>query len=284
MNAMSIDMDAGVTPANTSSVLGTREMCGRINENNLMDSDEDVVDGLVIDVTARDVPAYSNNGTPGDNSDDTGGIISYRYDFNYSSANLTVQAHEYNNPSVNLLARNPGSLPFDASDGTPDDNDFDYWYSAVFDFGVPPHVPEDGSGVLGRLTLTSEPLALSQVYPLTLGNNAHADQNQVYSPDATRNAFVAVNSTCDDLDSDGIPNEQDTCATTPGPASNDGCPLSGTPLPPAVGGSAGLLDSPTDAGGPAGTAWLAAISATIVSLSVAGGLLVRTFAFRRVRQ
>ena len=65
MDAMSIDMDSGNTPANTANTIGTREDCRRINENNSLDADETAVDSIDIDVTAGGVPPYSDGGTAG---------------------------------------------------------------------------------------------------------------------------------------------------------------------------------------------------------------------------
>jgi hypothetical protein len=292
MRLLSIDMQESATPANTSSALGTREVCTRINENNVMDADEDVVDGLKIDITATDVPAYDDNGTPdySDYEDDSGGIIAFQYALEYSVANLTVAAHEYNNSAVNLLQRNPGSTLFDQGDPVPDDNFEDGWYANVADdatySGTPTSTPEDGSGVLGRLTVITEPLAQSGIYPLTINpiNDGYYDASgHAHEAEAIQNAFVAINTGCDDYDLDGIPNEQDQCATAPGPASNNGCQLSSTPRPPAVGGTAGLLDARDSSGHSGQLASTTAIAGIAVLASVGGGMLIRRLALRRQR-
>lgn len=238
---MSIDMDEEATPANTSTTLGTREACARINENNSLDADEDVVDGLIIDVTATNIPAFNNNGTPLNLNDDTGGVIAYVFDFGYSSADLTVQAGQANTPGVNILQENPGGSFINLSDPTPDDNTNDVWAGLGLDTGI--GVPEEGSGVLHRLTLVTEDDVTIGNYPLTLTNNVHSDAAlSAYFPDTTSDAYVAVNTTCGDSDGDGVPDAQDACPTYVGLASNNGCPLPG---PPAVGGKAGLLRSDT---------------------------------------
>ena len=85
MQAMSIDMNEEATPANTSSSLGSLESCARINENDILDADEDVVDGVNIDVTALGIPPYNDGGTT-DPTDDTGGILAYSYVFGYDEA------------------------------------------------------------------------------------------------------------------------------------------------------------------------------------------------------
>ena len=237
MNAMSIDMEEEATPANTSSTLGSREICRRINEDNALNGDEDVIDGLVIDITARDVPPYNDNGTPGDQVDDSGGALAYGFDLNYSSANLTVIANIYNDPAVNLIASNPGSSVFNSGETTPDDEN-DLFNSAAIDTSNSPH--ESGSGVLGRLTIASEDDAASGNYLLTLTQNGHVDaRGDFFRPDATNDAYVAIGGLCGDFDADGIGDSADACLLQAGPSSNNGCPLGAV-----VGGTAGLMEGP----------------------------------------
>ena len=147
MNAMSIDMEEEATPANTSSALGTRELCRRIDENNVMDGDEDVIDGLVIDITAKDVPPYDPN-------NNNGGIVAIPVSTSSTRPRTSpLKCNEYDNSAVNLLRRNSGSTLVDLSEPTPDDNSDDFWYSGVFD-NNPLSTPEEGSGVLSRLTIS----------------------------------------------------------------------------------------------------------------------------------
>jgi hypothetical protein len=279
MQAMSIDMNEEAAPANTSSVLGTRETCARINENNTLDADEDVIDGLKLDVTAQGIPAYHDAGTAGYSPEDTGGITAYGFEFNYSSANLTVRAFEYNNPAVNIMHRNGGSAIILGSDPAPDDNADDVWSHGALDGGSAP--PEDGSGVLTRITLDTEAAAATGTYVLTLTNHAHLDATSAaYQPAATNNASVAVNTACGDIDGDGVPDTEDNCPTFAGPASNNGCPLPG---PNPVGGIAGLIDAPAGADERFASAWLTAIAAAALTILLAGGALVRLVA-RRARR
>lgn len=198
MDAMSIDMDPSAAPANTATTLGTREACARIDENNVLDADEDVVDGLGIDVTAGGVPPYDNNGTPGDSLDDSGGIIGYQFVLNYSSANLTVSSEVVDNPAINMMAANPNPLVFNGSDPVPDDNTDDKWTGTALDNSFPPDPPEDGDGVLHRITLVSEAVAASGLYPLTLTNNVHIDASTAaFAPDTTNNdSYVAIDQPC----------------------------------------------------------------------------------------
>jgi hypothetical protein len=281
MQAMSIDMNEEATPANTSSTLGSRQNCASIHENNLLDADEDVVDGLRIDTTASGIPAFHDSGTPGNPIDDTGGIIAYVYEINYSAANLTVDAEEYMNPAVNILYKNAGSSIFNGSDPVPDVNSDNVYYSAKLDTSV--SVPEDGSGVLDRLTLVTETGAATGSYQLILLNHSHIDaQGTAHPPASTNNdAYVAVNTTCGDFDGDGVLDPDDDCVTYPGPAANDGCPLPGAP---AVGGTAGLIQETNDTTNRSTILALSGIAATAAIVSLAGGALVRRLVARRARR
>jgi hypothetical protein len=190
MDSMSLDMDSGATPANTATSLGTREDCRRINENNTLDADETGVDALAIDVTAGVVPPYSDGGTPGNPSDDSGGIIAYTYRLNYPEAHLTVEAQDPNF----LLAANGGTL-FNASDPVPDTNGDNVFNSAVLDTGTT--TPEEGSGVLDRLTLASDPGASAGTHQLILTEAGHIDGAEfTYLPDAINSAHVAIDVEC----------------------------------------------------------------------------------------
>src|SRR5205809_7251614 len=66
MNVMSIDMNAS---GNSADTVGTVDQCAQINTGQ----------SLIIDVVAQGIPAYNNNGTPSDPTDDTGGIVGYQY-------------------------------------------------------------------------------------------------------------------------------------------------------------------------------------------------------------
>ena len=191
MDAMSIDVDSVNTPANTATSIGTREACRRINENNSLDADETGVDALAIDVTAAGIPPYSNGGTPGDPGDDTGGIIAYGYKLNYPEASLTVEAQD----STFLLTANNGSSTFNGSDPVPDTNGDNAFNSAALDVGS--STPEQGSGVLDRLMIATDPAATTGTHFMTLTEPLHIDGGeQVYLPDALNNGQIAVNTGC----------------------------------------------------------------------------------------
>ena len=195
MDRMEIDMDEEGTPANTSSLVGSREFCRRVDENDLLDADEDLADSILIDVTADGVPLFNNGGTPGDPTDDIGGILGYTYELGYVASALTVEGQTIESQLVNILARNSGSAIFNGSDAVPDDNASNAWSSSVLDTSVTE--PESGDGVLDRLTLVTEPAAATGNYSLRLGSNAHLDfTGTAYEPATTQGAVVAVNEAC----------------------------------------------------------------------------------------
>jgi hypothetical protein len=208
MDVMAVDIDEEATPANNDSALGTREACRRIDENNTLDADEDIVDGLLIDTTALNVPSVHDSGTPSNPSDDTGGMKAFSYILNYSSANLTVEAEQTTTAGLNMLRRNAGSSIINVSDSVPDDNADDAWTGSALDGGA--GQLESGSGVLQRVTLVTEASAVTGNHPLTMTFNVHLDVvANAYDPKRTENAFVAVNEPCD-IDDDGMADAQDS--------------------------------------------------------------------------
>jgi hypothetical protein len=99
MDLMAIDLDPFATPANDATSLGSTETCARIDENNVLDVDEDFLDGLRVDVTASNIPAST-------------AMIGFAYTLGYSEANLTVAAADLNF----LLVQDPNSSPFNGSE------------------------------------------------------------------------------------------------------------------------------------------------------------------------
>jgi hypothetical protein len=188
---------------------------------------------------------------------------------------LTVQAENSNDAFITIVGWGPTVIVL--TDPVPDDNSDQTWAAGVIDVGPGPH--QDGSGVMNRLTIVTEPAAVSGQYALALTDNAHLDASgNAYSPATTHPGYIAVNQDCDS-DVDGLADPDDACITYPGPPSNNGCPLPG---PNPVGGSAGLIDH--DAGSDTFTLpWLTAIAATALTTLLAGGALVRLVA-RRARR
>lgn len=191
MDTMSIDMNPA---GNSSGAVGTLDTCARINKNNTQDADEDFIDGLFVDITGEGIPAYNNNGTPSDASDDRGGLTGYQYALNYASQ-LTVSSQETSSATVNILAANNASPAtiFNASEGVPDDEtvNFNTWSSLVVDTGT--DTPESGDGVLDRVSISVDAGITSGQYLITLTDNGHADASSaVYQPHSTGLANVAV--------------------------------------------------------------------------------------------
>lgn len=178
---MSVDMDAGATPANTSTSLGSTESCARINKNDMLDADEDSIDGLQVDVTATNIPPST-------------GMVAFGYTISYNEANLTLMTSDH----AYLLASNPGSSLFNAGQPTPDTNGDGTWSAAAADIGS--GSPESGSGVLSRLVVAADPTAATGVYTLALSGAAHIDAaNVTYGADQTNDGSVAVNTECPGL-------------------------------------------------------------------------------------
>ena len=194
MDTMSIDMD---TSGNSAASVGALQQCARINRNGFMDADEDVTDGVIIDVTAENVPAYDNHGT-GNTSDDTGGIVGYQYTFNYPPAQFTINNQEATTPAVNILAASASSAVSSMSDTLPDDNATTTWDSYAIDSANPStSAPESGSGVLDRLTVFAEAGATNGQYLLSLSANVHVDASgEAFFPHVTNVANIAVGQAC----------------------------------------------------------------------------------------
>jgi hypothetical protein len=226
MDQMAIDLESSQFPANTPSSLGTRQVCTRINENNLIDADEDIVDGMIIDITAMGIPPFDDGGTPGDPTDDSGGITGFSYTLDYESQyNLTVSALDNNG----LLYRDDPPPMGTGSDSTPDDNADFVWHGS--DLDTVDSNPEDGSGWLHRLTLISEPVAGAGTHSLTLASPAHIDAaGTSHAPDAAFGALISVNSAAcglHDGDFDGIGAVFDNCpfVFNPGQENSDTDPF-----------------------------------------------------------
>jgi hypothetical protein len=180
MEAMSVDAD---TSGNTATALGTQTACIAATAGTSVE----------IDITALNIPPYNNGGTPGDPTDDTGGIGSYSYVLQYDEVNLTVQAQNQGF----LVASNAGSSLFNASDTVPDTDGSNAFAGAVLDTGT--GVPEGGSGVLERITIAIEAAAPAGLYTLVLdpNNSAHLDASgAAYPPLAINDATIAVGVTC----------------------------------------------------------------------------------------
>jgi hypothetical protein len=96
-----------------------------------------------------------------------------------------------------LLAANPGSSLFDAGDTVPDTDGSDAFTGAVLDTGS--GLPEGGTGLLDRLTISIAPNTGDGLYPLNLEPNSsvHLDTSgAAYVPLTVNNATRAVGTPC----------------------------------------------------------------------------------------
>jgi hypothetical protein len=173
---MSVDTD--VTD-NAATTLGQNDPCIQTTAGST----------VIIDVTIEGIPAYDDNGTPFDPADDSGGMIAFAYNLSYTVPGLSIEGENINF----LLTANPGSSLFPVSDGVPDSDGT--WAAAALDSGT--GVPESGSGVLNRLTISVASDAPTGVYLLVLSENAHLDANGfAFSPLQTNHGAIAVGTTC----------------------------------------------------------------------------------------
>src|SRR5574341_2654459 len=218
-DSFTIDMqDAGNTasglPAGHTEVLGTVETCVQINENGLLDADEDAIDAVFFDVTALNIPAAPPHNPTG--------MIGFSYVIQYDAANLTIAAQDSNF----FLRANARSTFLDASDSVPDDNSDNIWTANVLDTNSLD--PEEGSGVLQRITLESEDTATTGLYSVAIedlgipGSAYTIDpDNDTQYPDAIFNGSVAVNDPCLGATPTPEPSPTDTPTPTPEPSPTD---------------------------------------------------------------
>jgi hypothetical protein len=178
-----IGIDTDVT-GNTATILGTINPCVQVNPG----------DTLTLDVFIQNVPPYNDNGTPTNPADDSGGIILWQYVIQYDEANLRVFLEDIN---ISLVNSNAGSSMFSVSEPVPDADENNTWLSSALDIGT--GIPEDGSGILSRLTINVEPGAASGQYNLILdaNNTAHGDAlGTAFAPHSLAHGAIAVGQAC----------------------------------------------------------------------------------------
>ena len=211
---IAIDMQESATPANTrgsgsNGVVGSREPCVRVNENDMLDADEDTIaidtdadtiadffpnDAVNVDATIEDVTVYSNNGTPGDPSDDFGGITAHSFLISYSETNLTLQHHFVANMMIGARA---GSSITDVSEPTPDIDNNDTWAGSALDTSAIPPLPEDSDSIMDRLVISSDPLATPGLYAIDISGSAILDASgAAFPPHNEIDGTLAVDTAC----------------------------------------------------------------------------------------
>ncbi len=168
---MRIDMD---TSGNSASALGAQTNCVTVTAGTI----------ITLDVVVDDVPPYVDGlGAPGVVSpDDTGGIVSFNYDFLYpnlgTNPEVATASHAF------MLSANAGSSLFDAGDLAPDSNGTITF--TVLDTGT--GIPEAGDGVLTRITFDTTGFPAGGPNALTLATNVTgASDGAFYSPQTTVN-------------------------------------------------------------------------------------------------
>jgi hypothetical protein len=179
---MSIDMDPSGAPANTKGttgtdgVVGSIETCARVNENNIMDADEDSVDTLLIDITAKGIGASSP-------------VISFGATLNFPDSMVKVASVD---TTGQLISAFPGSSPLDASNAVP--KTVSPFVIAGADTAADTF--ESGDGPLARVGIESVTgsQGLGDLSLINAGILSYNDSQ--YVPATLGDAKVAVNRSC----------------------------------------------------------------------------------------
>ncbi len=199
-DAMSIDMN---TTGNSANALGPLDQCARIDHG---------ASG-VLDVTVDNVPLYIDNPPFGViDPGDTGGVLGFSYEFHFP-AGMTINAAPDHNFLLNV---NPNGSLFNADDATPDNAG--PWIATELDIGT--GLPESGSGVLTRLSVSVGAAIAQGQYQLQLVNNVIGNPDNTFRfPHVTNVANVAVGQNCGPLVTPDPATPTDTPTPTP---TNDG--------------------------------------------------------------
>jgi hypothetical protein len=191
---LSIDMEEEATPGNTATSVGSIETCRRIDKNGILDADEDVLDGLYVDVV------LASPGIPAEF-----GLWGFQVGVSYESSRLRVigRNHDF------FLIGEPQSSVSLTADPLPDTNGV---FNAMAHDVSTHH--ESGEGTAIRLTVeaTSTSPALS---PIGLASHTlYTDPVSAWAGDA-HGGLVALNASCSDPNTDGdsLPDYVDNCPT-----------------------------------------------------------------------
>jgi hypothetical protein len=233
MDAMSIDLN---TTGNSATALGARQSCQRINENNTLDADETSTDTLTFDVTATNIPV-------------TNRMIGFSYQLSYEESALTIQSGD----DGFLLEATPGSSLFGGNDLTPDTNNDDSFTGSALDTSDYSSVlPEAGSGVLQRHTISSDSGAVAGQYPIALDPpSAAVHINSIptaFAANSVNNGTIAIDQVCGGSPSTPTPSPTVAPSPTASPTAAPTASPSPTPVPtgsPTASATASPISSPT---------------------------------------
>jgi hypothetical protein len=192
----------GVAPAASGPAPGDIQTCARIDENDILDADEDLIpDTLQVDLVADNIPTANR-------------MIAWAAAMGYN--NTLLQVSLFSGATWFVTAR-PGSSALDTTTAPPDtDGTFSM---AVADTGPIPSSSEAGTGVLAQIFVESV-AGGPVVTPLTLSSSAHVDTGGIgRPPDALNGALVAIDTPCPTA----VDLEVDTVVTTT-PASSPDSP------------------------------------------------------------
>ena len=212
MDAMSIDMNIS---GNSATSIGPRDDCASVSSGG----------SVTLDVTALGVPAYVDNAPAGVDPNDEGGIVSHSFELNYpGTGDFTITSY------VDLMVgANPGSQTFPGSDPVGDSDGL--WIASTLDISTASSSVEDGSGVLGRITLAIDPLTPPNLYDLTLTNAAHSAPDGFVLPDFIYPAQVAVGQLCPGVTASPTPSPTPVPTASPTPTSTPAATPTGSPWP-----------------------------------------------------
>ena len=109
MDAMSIDMNPGATPANSNTSIGSREKCARINENDTLDADEDVAE--ITTIFGNVASAASNSVTDTDQNLDPGSLVGNKVRITSGTALNDVRTITANTATTITVGSNWSATP-----------------------------------------------------------------------------------------------------------------------------------------------------------------------------
>jgi hypothetical protein len=216
-DAFSLDMDPA---GNTATSLGPNDTCVSTTASST----------VTVDLTVTNVPPFNDAGTPLVPGDDSGGITGWQASILYSDngAPLRIETEDQNF----LLVSNSGSALFSTSDTLPDNAADNQWTSSSFDIGAG-ITPEEGTGVLARLTISVDAAAASGNYDLQLDpsplSSSHSDASgATFEPHTLNLGTIAVGQACGAATPSPAPSP--TTAPTAAPTAAPTTPPTPTPV------------------------------------------------------